>query len=31
MFENLCSGKLLLFGGFSGGLIDDYLEGDGAL
>ena len=30
MFENLCSGKLIIFGGLSGGIINDYLEGDGA-
>jgi hypothetical protein len=30
MFENLCSGKLIVFGGLSGGLIEDYLEERGA-
>jgi hypothetical protein len=30
MFENLCSGKLIVFGGFSGGLIDNYLAERGA-
>ena len=24
-----CSGKVIVFGGFGGGLIDDYLEGSG--